>query len=267
MVLASAGRPADGVRLATCLGLHAGAELPAWSMGYRHAKPLDDGGTMTLATAMGPIDPKLLQDILSRHLAFYRNKAPTYQAVMLDSLRELWDKQHCKLLDVGGGTGVIAQAIAELFPVDEVQTVDMVDRFCPSLSVLTKQYDGKTLPFADRSFDAATLNNVVHHVPVTARTDLLREIRRVVDGPLYIKDHESCGRLDDLRLTAMDAIGNIPFGGMIWARYLKRAEWGKLATESGYRIARRAAPKQYRKSIHQLLFPNRLEVTMRFEPA
>ena len=73
--------------------------------------------------------------------------------------------------------------------------------------------------------------------------------------------------VDKMRLTAMDAIGNIPFGGMIWARYLTRAEWERLAVESGYRIACRAAPKQYRKSIHGLLFPNRLEVTMRFEPA
>lgn len=236
-------------------------------MGHRLAKPLDDGGLMALATAVRPIDPRLLQGILSRHLAMYRNKVPTYQAVMLDSLRELWDDHHRSLLDVGGGTGVIAQAMAELFPVDEVQTVDMVDRFCSSLSVPTRQYDGKTLPFADRTFDAATLNNVVHHVPVAARMALLREIRRVVDGPLYIKDHESRGMLDNLRLTAMDAIGNIPFGGMIWARYLTRAEWEGLAAESGYRIARRAAPKQYRKSIYRLLFPNRLEVAMRFEPA
>ena len=217
--------------------------------------------------AIPPIDPRLLQGILSRHLAMYRNKVPTYQAVMLDSLRELWSGHHRNLLDVGGGTGVIAQAMAELFPVDEVQAVDLVDRFCSSLSVPTRQYDGKTLPFADRSFDAATLNNVVHHVPIAARLDLLREIRRVVNGPLYIKDHETCGTLDKLRLTAMDAIGNIPFGGMIWARYLTQGEWERLAAESGYRIASRAAPAQYRKNIYALLFPNRLKVTMRFEPA
>lgn len=236
-------------------------------MGHRDAKSLDDEELMTLASAMRPIDPRLLQGILSRHLAMYRNKVPTYQAVMLDSLGELWDEHHRKLLDVGGGTGVIAQAMAELFPVDEVQTVDMVDRFCSSLSVPTTRYDGKTLPFANHSFDAATLNNVVHHVPVEARAGLLREIRRVVDGPLYIKDHESRGALDNLRLTAMDAIGNIPFGGMIWARYLTRAEWEELATESGYRITRTGAPKQYRKGIYGMLFPNRLEVTMCFEPA
>jgi hypothetical protein len=107
----------------------------------------------------------------------------------------------------------------------------------------------------------------MHHVPVAARADLLREIRRTVHGPLYIKDHETHGSLDNLRLTAMDAIGNVPFGGMVWARYLDPAEWDRLAAESGYRIAARALPRGYRNGIYAALFPNRLEVTMRFEPA
>jgi hypothetical protein len=110
------------------------------------------------------------------------------------------------------------------------------------------------------------LNNVLHHVPVEARPDLLREIRRVVKGPLYIKDHESRGIADNLRLTLMDAIGNIPFGGMLWARYLTNREWERLATDTGYRIAAKAAAGRYRNPLYAALFPNRLEVTMRFEP-
>jgi len=220
---------------------------------------------MNLQMTMPSIDPHLLQGIMSRHLAMYRSKVPFYQATMLDSLRQVWAGDHRRLLDVGGGTGVIAQAMSELFPLEEVQTVDLVDRFCPSLTVSTRQYDGKTLPFRDDAFDAATLNNVIHHVPLAARAALLREIRRVVDGPLYIKDHESLHAVDRLRLMAMDAIGNIPFGGMVWARYLDRAEWERLAAESGYRIAARAAPLRYRKGPYGWLFPNRLEITLRLE--
>ena len=222
---------------------------------------------MTIARATQAVDPRVLQDLLSRHLAMYRRKVPFYQAVMLDTLRALWDGHHARLLDVGGGTGVIAQAMAELFPVNEVQAVDLVDRFCPTLSIATRQYDGKRLPFVDGRFDAASLNNVVHHVPTEARVALLREIRRVAHGPLYIKDHESTGTLDHARLAALDAIGNIPFGGMIWARYLDRAEWERLAAESGYRIAARAPAARYRQGAYALLFPNRLEVTMRLQPA
>ncbi|HVF83661.1 MAG TPA: class I SAM-dependent methyltransferase [Sphingomicrobium sp.] len=212
------------------------------------------------------IDPKTVQDILSPHLALYRKKLPTYQATMLDSMSSIWTGPHSRLLDIGGGTGVIAEAISRLFSVREVHSVDVVDRFCRGLSVTTSQFDGTTLPFEDKSFDAATLNNVMHHVPLAVRTSLLRDVRRVVKGPLYIKDHERRSGADDLRLQALDAIGNIPFSGMVWARYLGRAEWEQLASSSGYRIARRAAPARYRSGAYAMLFPNRLEITMRLDP-
>ena len=218
-----------------------------------------------MSAAAARIDQLELQRLLARHLSIYRHKEPLYQARMLNSLLEVWKGPHDQLLDIGGGTGVIAQAMAEFFPVGAVCTVDVADRFCPHLSVRTEHYDGRTLPFANATFDAATLNNVVHHVPIQARTGLLREVRRVVCGPLYIKDHESRGSLDRLRLTALDAIGNIPFGGMLWARYLTRTEWLELADTAGYRITARAGGR-YRRAPYALFFPNRLEVTMRWEP-
>ena len=219
------------------------------------------------AIAPGAIDPSRLQAVLAPHLALYRRKLPTYQATMLNGLRAVWAGPHRRLLDVGGGTGVIAQAIAELFPAGEVTAIDLVDRFCPSLSVAVQAYDGRNSPFADGHFDAATLNNVLHHVPIEARVALLAEIRRVLAGPLYVKDHERAGPLDHWRLTALDAIGNVPFGGMIRARYLTRGEWEAVTSESGWRIAARAAPARYRRGAMALAFPNRLEVTMRLEPA
>lgn len=221
---------------------------------------------MTAQMAPSSIDPYVLQGILAAHLQLYRRKLPVYQSVMLNTLSEIWVEHHDSLLDVGGGTGVIAQAISELFPVYRVEAVDLVDRFCPALSVSTRQFDGRTLPYADATFDAATLNNVLHHVPLAERAPLLREIRRVVAGPLYIKDHERRGAPDHLRLTVLDAIGNIPFGGMVWARYLDNKEWEQLAHDSGYRIAVRATLANYRSGLQGVLFPNRLEVTMRFEP-
>ena len=220
---------------------------------------------MNIETAK--VDPQALQAILSRHLAMYKTKLPTYQATMLSSLRALWTGRHARLLDVGGGTGVIAEAMAQLFPVGEVRAIDLIDRFCPGLTVATQAYDGQHIPFADGHFDAATLNNVLHHVPVAARAGLLREIRRVVNGPLYIKDHEGRGLIDHWRLTALDAIGNIPFGGMLWARYLSRTEWEDLAVASGWRIGARDTASRYRSGPYALIFPNRLEVTMRFDPA
>jgi len=213
-----------------------------------------------------PISQPDLQSILSRHLPIYKAKAPHYQTVMLNSLAEVWRGRHDRLLDVGGGTGVIAEAISQLFPVGKVHAVDLVDRFCAGLSVETTAYDGRHLPFADRAFDAATLNNVLHHVPPAERVALLREIRRVVDGPLYIKDHLCTGRIDPLRLTMLDAIGNVPFGGMVKAQYLTAKDWQGVTTASGWHIATSAGEAQYRSGVYAMIFPNRLEITMRLDP-
>ena len=218
-----------------------------------------------MGKSLNCIDPLKLQQVLANHLAIYRSKVPYYQATMLTCLLSLWRGRHQRLLDVGGGTGVIAQAVAELFPVDSVEAVDSVDRFCTGLSIPVQAYDGRTLPYPDARFDGAMINNVIHHVPVAARAGLLREIRRAVDGPLYIKDHEMRGRVDSLRLTALDAVGNLPFGGMLWASYLTRDDWKELAEASGYRITAWTSG-QYRTGSFAALFPNRLEITMRFEP-
>ena len=57
-------------------------------MGDRPATPEDDGKLMTAEMTTQSLDPLVLQEILSRHLAMYRSKVPVYQAVMLDSVRE-----------------------------------------------------------------------------------------------------------------------------------------------------------------------------------
>jgi hypothetical protein len=145
-----------------------------------------------------------------------------------------------------------------------VTSIDVVDRFCPDLAIETRTYDGQRIPFDDGSFNAATLNNVVHHIPLASRLPLFRELRRVVDGPLYIKDHEARGRLDRMRLTLLDAIGNIPFGGMVEADYLTMEQWTDLAASSGFRIAE-TVHESYRSGPYALLFPNRLEIAMRWE--
>lgn len=214
---------------------------------------------------MSAIDLASVQTSLARHLPLYRRRAPHYQMVMLATLCDLWRGRPERLLDVGGGTGVIAQCIAELIPVGSVTAVDVVDRFCPGLTIDARTYDGNILPFADGAYEAATVNNVVHHVPVAGRVDLFREIRRVVAGPVYIKDHEARSWLDHRRLAMLDFIGNVPFGGMVRADYLTLADWQALAEQAGYRIAdtRRAV---YRRGVMALAFPNRLELSMRWDP-
>jgi len=201
---------------------------------------------------------------LAAHVPMYTWRTPLYQYVVLSNLQRQWSGAHSSALDVGGGTGVMAQAVKTLFGLERVASVDVQDRFLDTLDIETAVFDGATLPFADASFDCVLLFNVLHHVPVAARATLLHECRRVAGrGPIYIKDHLSRGTADDLRLTVLDLLGNLPFAGMVRAHYLREREWCELAALTGHE---RDAPLEgpYRRGVAAALFPNRLEISMRW---
>lgn len=202
------------------------------------------------------IDPAA---ILIQHVPMYRYRYPRYQVTLLRQLERVWQNHH-NVLDVGGGSGIIAQAIHEMFGC-EVMSVDVVDRFAKSLSIRTAIYDGVHLPF-QRTFDAITFNNVLHHVPPRNRITLLRESARVCSGPIYIKDHLPISPLDRVRLATLDAIGNLPFGGMVKANYLSKAEWESLRSAIQYKELHLESGG-YRRSV---LFPDRLEIFMKWVP-
>jgi ubiquinone/menaquinone biosynthesis C-methylase UbiE len=203
---------------------------------------------------------------MSAHVPLYSWHNPSYQYAALTALQRMWNPSHVSALDVGGGTGVMAYTIKTLFGLERVASVDVQDRFLPSLGLQTAVYDGTTLPFADSSFDCILLFNVLHHVPVTSRLALLRECHRVAgSGPLYIKDHVSQGKADDGRLAVLDFLGNVPFSGMVRASYLRDEGWRDLAARTGYEPSAYLSGK-YRTGLMETLFPNRLEVSMRWRP-
>ena len=217
--------------------------------------------------AVAPPSERDVTRILSQHAPLYRWRRPHYQAVMLREMAALWDVSHRKVLDVGGGNGLVAEAIKQLFPVEQVVSIDIADRFAPGLSISTQTYDGEALPFPNRSFDCVVLNNMLHHVPHAARAPLLRECRRVAGGgPLYIKDHLAVSALDHTRLRALDWLGNVPFKGMIEAQYLTARDWDALCRESGH-VQTAIRSSGYRGRAFAALFPNRLEQMMKWVPA
>ena len=210
------------------------------------------------------LDSAAIASVLSRHLPVYRVRKPVYQTVMLQALAALWRPAYRRVLDIGGGTGVIAQAVSEVFDVDRVVSIDVEDRFLATLSIEHRTYDGRSLPFADASFDCVMFNNVIHHVDPPSRVPLLMECRRVTGGgDLLIKDHVAASRLDHARLAVLDVIGNAIFAGMIEASYLSAADWEALAAATGYAVEG-AASGDYRSPLLAALFPNRLETTMRW---
>lgn len=197
---------------------------------------------------------------MSAHVPLYAWRRPVYQREMLAGLVEAWNGLPRRILDVGGGTGLMAQVIHDLYPSVHVTTVDVQDRFLATVSVETGIFDGTALPYESGSFDCLLLLNVLHHVSAQQRAELILECLRVTGGgPLHIKDHLSEGSLDKGRLWALDLLGNAPFGGMVRAEYLDRADWAQLAGETGCTIERHR-DRFYRRGPLAALFPNRLEI-------
>ncbi|WP_374942360.1 class I SAM-dependent methyltransferase [Sphingomonas sp.] len=202
------------------------------------------------------IDSRAVAASLGLRAPQRRRRWPSYQAVVLKGMAKLWQASHRHVLDVGAGSGTMAQCVYEQMPVRQVTAVDVVDRFHADLDVATRTFDGRRLPFADAAFDAATLSDVVAHVPRGDRVTLLREIARTTAGPLYLKDWEVRTLPDRLRLAVL--------GGSVRVQALTMDEWRALAAASGWRIAAKARAR-YRRGVMAWAFPNRLELSMRWE--
>ena len=203
---------------------------------------------------------------MARTSAWGRASKARSKPTRCQTLQRFWDASHRSALDVGGGTGVVAQTTKNLFCLERVASVDVENRFLKSLNIKTAIYDGRKLPFPVASFDCMILINVLHHVPKKSRLPLLRECKRVAGaGPLYIKDHVSAGYLDMARLAILDLLGNVPFQGTLLANYSTVQEWSDLAAAAGYSIIEQCSGP-YRSGLFAKLFPNRLETTMKWRP-
>jgi len=233
-----------------------------WAI-VRHGGHYAVGGRAPVGLAGGEPSGERVAEVLAARVALYRHRRPIYQTVLLQSLRGLWNPADQRLLDVGGGTGLIAQAIHDLFPIERIASVDVEDRFLPLLDIEIATFDGARLPFGDASFDCVLLSNVLHHVPETSRVALLLECSRVGGGRMYIKDHLASNALDRLRLAVLDYVGNKPFHGMVKGTYLGSGQWADLARATGYEV-QSTVSGAYRTGILAWLFPNRLEITMRW---
>jgi SAM-dependent methyltransferase len=125
------------------------------------------------------------------------------------------------VLDIGAGDGQIAKALMRLRPDLQVEGVDIVPR--PRTLIPVTQYDGRTLPFADRSVDYVTIVDVLHHT--TDPAAVMLEASRVARHGVVIKDHLREGILAGATLRFMDWFGS--FGDRVpgAATFLTRREW------------------------------------------
>lgn len=151
--------------------------------------------------------------------------------VLARHLRELLPEK-ASVLDVGCGDGSIGRLVLGARADLSIVGIDVALR--PNLHIDAKAFDGKNIPYPDKSFDAVVFVDVLHHT--TEPTALIGEAMRVSRNCIIIKDHNLNGVGAEPILRVMDWIGNAPHGVVLTYNYWPEERWRKAFAESGLRI-------------------------------
>jgi len=155
-----------------------------------------------------------------------------------------------RILDFGSGIGASVPYFREYFREARLTCVDVSEmslkiaelRF-PGEATL-QLFDGRTLPFLDRSFDLVFAACVFHHIDHTQHVSLLRELRRVLrlGGRLVIFEH------NPLNPLTVHAVNTCPFD-----------ENAKLITARVMRARFKAAGFPNARVTYRIFFPHFLK--------
>jgi SAM-dependent methyltransferase len=129
--------------------------------------------------------------------------------------------QNAYVLDVGCGSGLIDKLIMNHRPDIKIVGIDVLLR--PETHIKVTPFDGKSIPFKAKTFDAVIFIDVLHHIDQPFNT--LKEAKRVSKGLILIKDHAMDGFLAKATLTFMDWVGNAHHGVRLPYNYWSNMQW------------------------------------------
>lgn len=165
--------------------------------------------------------------------------------------------------DAGSGSKACPEGV---IPHDHRQEPGSRSGGLPSGSILPLVkiigFDGTRLPFPDRAFDAILLIDVLHHVEEPE--PLLKEIYRVSNGSLIVKDHDLGRPFARRLLSFMDWFGNRRKGFPIDTHYRSWRQIRNLCEKAGFREPAFQRPKGIYPFPFNLLFERGLHFIVRF---
>ena len=151
-----------------------------------------------------------------------------------------------RLLDVGCGDMSIAKSLALKNEKISFMSIDIYPNKEGWENYV--EFDGRSIPFSDQSFDVALFSDVLHHDYSNIST-LLSEAKRVAKY-ILIKDHFEYGLLSRNILRLADFIGNYGYGVSIPKRYLSKKSYYSILQQCDLEEFRQLCPIQlYEKSV------------------
>ncbi len=178
-------------------------------------------------------------DGLHQHFVF-----PRRVRVLSERLAKLLPP-HASVLDVGCGDGEISQSIHDQRPDLRIEGLEVLLRGAPRIRV--SQFDGRNIPFPDKSFHVVMFVDVLHHADDPAQ--LLREAARVASESVVLKDHAAEGVLAFSTLRFLDWVGNARHGVALPYDYWKPSQWREELQKAGL------SASQWETSLHLYPWP------------
>lgn len=144
------------------------------------------------------------------------------------------------ILDVGTGSGNIAFLI-EQNTNSAFTGIDVLVREDTKIPV--KAFDGKSIPFPDKSYDYVIFIDVLHHT--SNIKELLIEAARVAKKGIIIKDHNCNNAWQNKVLRFTDWFGNAQYGVYLDYNFKSRKNWIRIFNELGLTENLYMNPKLY----------------------
>lgn len=169
--------------------------------------------------------------------------------------------RNAAILDIGAGSGEIAEAILSKRPDISIAGIDIKNRENTKIEI--KEFNGKDIEYEDDRFDYSIIVDVLHHT--YNKKELLREAIRVSKKGIIVKDHLYKNKFDYFTLSFMDYIGNKPYSIDVIYDYFTLAQWQKLFSEEKININSLSTDLKLYPFPFNLVFDRQLHVLFKLD--